>query len=320
MKLEKLYKLAVKKGIAADPRPKKEIDRLLKKEGDAFKKLKKDEKDNYDTDRLFNPFVDTRILNGKGTTNVKRVMVGVDIDTSEIMLADRLNEKGKKIDLVIAHHPSGKAMPSFHEVMSLQADVLHKFGVPINVAEGILEPRMKQVEKRVMPANHFKTSDAAKLLSVPFICLHTPADNCVTDFLQNIFDKKNCLLVDDVVNELNKIPEYKLANTYSAGPKIVVGNKGKRAGRVMVEMTGGTEGSEKAFEKLSAAGVGTIVAMHFTEAHLKQAAEFHINVVVAGHIASDNVGINILLDSIMKEGSEEIDVVECSGFRRIKRN
>jgi putative NIF3 family GTP cyclohydrolase 1 type 2 len=318
LKLEKIYRLAVEKGIAADPREKKEINRVLKKEGEAHKKLKKSEKEYYDKDRLFNPFTDTRILNGSGDINVKKVMVGIDIDTSEILLADRLNQNGGKIDLVISHHPSGRAMPNFHEVMHLQADVLHKFGVPINIAEGILEPRIKQVEKRVMPSNHTKTQDAAKLLNIPFMCLHTPSDNCVVEYLQGIFDKKKCLTVGDVVDELNKIKEYQIAKSMGAGPKIVVGSKNRRAGRIMVEMTGGTEGSQKAFEKLSAAGVGTIVAMHFTEEHLKQAEKHHINVVVAGHISSDNVGFNILLDYIMKKGKEKLTIVSCSGFRRNK--
>ena len=231
MKLEKLYKLAVEKVIAADPRDEKEITRLLKKESESYKKLKKSEKEYYDKDRLFNPFADTRILNGNSNTNVKRVMIGIDIDTSELMLADRLNQKGKKIDLVISHHPSGKAYANFYEVMYLQADMLNKFGVPINVAEGILEKRIKQVQKRVMPANHSKAVDAARLLNIPFMCLHTPADNCVTEYLQNIFDKKKCSTVGDVVDELEKIEEYKIAKAANSGPKIIVGDKDKRAGK-----------------------------------------------------------------------------------------
>ncbi len=319
MKLERLYKLAVETGISTDPRGAKEIKRVLKKEEDAHKKLKKAEKEGYDKDRLFNPFADTRILNGDPKTNIKKVMLGIDIDTSELLLADRLNADGGKIDLVIAHHPSGRAYANFHEVMALQADVMHSFGVPINVAEGILAPRMKQVAKRVMPVNHSKAADAAKLLGIPFICLHTPADNCVTDHLQRIFNRKKCATVGDVVDELEKIKEYKIAKDANNGPTIVVGSKERRAGTVMVEMTGGTEGSKHAFEKLSAAGVGTIVAMHFTEEHLKQAEKHHINIVIAGHISSDNVGLNILLDSIMKKGKEELTIVGCSGFRRVKR-
>ena len=64
MKIEKLYKKAVEIGIENDLRGKEEIKRILKAEKEKFKKLKEDEKESYDEDRLFNPFSDTRILNG----------------------------------------------------------------------------------------------------------------------------------------------------------------------------------------------------------------------------------------------------------------
>lgn len=42
-----------------------------------------------------------------------------------------------------------------------------------------------------------------------------------------------------------------------------------------------------------------------------------MNVVIAGHIASDNLGLNLLLDQILE--GEDIKVLECSGFIRVKR-
>ena len=42
-----------------------------------------------------------------------------------------------------------------------------------------------------------------------------------------------------------------------------------------------------------------------------------IDVVVAGHIASDNLGINLLLDKLNKK--TKLRIYECSGFRRVKR-
>ena len=56
MKIEKLYKKAVEIGIENDLRGKEEIKRILKAEKEKFKKLKEDEKESYDEDRLFNPF------------------------------------------------------------------------------------------------------------------------------------------------------------------------------------------------------------------------------------------------------------------------
>ena len=47
--------------------------------------------------------------------------------------------------------------------------------------------------------------------------------------------------------------------------------------------------------------------------------EQNINVIVASHIASDNLGINRMLD-FMEEKGKKLKVYELAGFRRIKRN
>jgi hypothetical protein len=60
-----------------------------------------------------------------------------------------------------------------------------------------------------------------------------------------------------------------------------------------------------------------MVAMHLTEDHRKEAEKHYIHVVIAGHISSDTLGLNLLLDRI--ESREPLTVVECSGFKRIKR-
>lgn len=82
-------------------------------------------------------------------------------------------------------------------------------------------------------------------------------------------------------------------------------------------MTGGTEGSKEIFQSLSLSGINTIVAMHLSEEHRKEAEKNHVNVVIAGHIASDNLGLNLLLDNITRD--EKLEILDCSGFRRIKR-
>ncbi len=57
--------------------------------------------------------------------------------------------------------------------------------------------------------------------------------------------------------------------------------------------------------------------MHFGAEHRKTADTYHINVVIAGHISSDNVGINLLLDEIQKKN--KIKFIPMSGFRRFER-
>ena len=53
------------------------------------------------------------------------------------------------------------------------------------------------------------------------------------------------------------------------------------------------------------------------EEHYKKAKGKHINIIVAGHISSDNIGLNLLLDKVQKKG--KLDILACSGFRRVER-
>ncbi|MDW7674792.1 MAG: NGG1p interacting factor NIF3 [Bacillota bacterium] len=316
MKLKDIYELTIQMGKDADPREQFQIDKLLADNKKALDELKENEKDEFDQEKLMNPYSDTRVLYGDVESEVNRLLVGIDIDGSEMLLADKLGEKGQPIDLVIAHHPEGKAMAKLHEVMHLQEDILHKMGVPINVAEGILASRISEVGRGLMPINHNRAVDFAKILNISLMCCHTPADNVVTEFLNKLFEEKKPETVGEIVEILKEIPEYKEAIQIGAGPKIVVGSKKKRAGKILVDMTGGTSGSEDAYAKLSQAGVGTIVGMHMGEKHRKEAEKNHINVIIAGHLASDSLGMNLILDKLAAQG---VDIITCSGMIRVTR-
>jgi hypothetical protein len=56
--------------------------------------------------------------------------------------------------------------------------------------------------------------------------------------------------------------------------------------------------------------------MHISEKHRKKAQKAHINVVIAGHMASDSLGMNLFLDELEKKG---IEIIPCSGLIRVKR-
>ena len=317
MKLKDIYNLAVKRGIAYDPRGKEVVAKELAGLRKKYDKLSPEEKDEFDKEKLENPYADTRILYGSGQEEVRSILVGIDIDVGEVLLADYLSTKGRKIDLVLAHHPEGRALASLYEVMNMQAEIFRQYGVPINVAEGLMEGRVKEVERKLMPANHRRAIDAARLLKIPFLCVHTPADNAVTDYLNRIFKKEKFEGVGDVLRCLKKIPEYRESLKDNAGPKIILGSPEKRAGKIMVDMTGGTEESELLLEKFSQAGVGTMVCMHMGEKHVGEAKKHHLNIIIAGHIASDTLGLNRILDDLDPNG--KLEIIPCSGFTRIKR-
>jgi len=316
MKLREIYDLAVSMGMEADPRGVEKVREVLVKEKKKYEEMKEEEKKEYDLENLNNPYSDTRILVGEGDRPVKRILVGIDMEVGEVLLADRLSERGRPIDLILSHHPEGKAMAELYKVMHLQEDVLAQAGVPINVAEGIMAARIGEVKRAIMPLNHNRAVDAARILGYALMSTHTAADNLVASALQGIMDEKKPDTVGDVVKLIKEQPEYAEAARNGAGPAVIVGSRERRAGKVLVDMTGGTSGSEDAYGKLSQAGVGTLIVMHMGEKHRKEAEKSHLNVIIAGHMASDSMGMNLLLDRIESRG---VEVVPCAGLIRHKR-
>lgn len=313
MSIQQIYKLAVQKGIEADFRTKEQIERILQRRKEKYEKLPEGMKAEFDEDSFWNPYSDTRILHIARDEAVKRILVGIDIEPAEILLAKQLGN----IDVVISHHPMGRALAALHEVMELQCDVLNQYGVPINIAEGLMKERISEVARGVNSRNHQRTVDTARLLGINLVCLHTATDNLAANFLKKIIEKENPPYLGDLMEIFYKIPEYQKAMKYAAGPRIFVGSEENRCGKIaLTEITGGTEGSPKLYERMAHAGIGTVVGMHVSEEHKKEAEAAHVNVVITGHMSSDSIGMNLFLDEVEKRG---VEIVPCSGFIRVSR-
>ncbi|MGE5308590.1 MAG: NGG1p interacting factor NIF3 [Deltaproteobacteria bacterium] len=287
MRLGRLFELAIAAGRRADPRR------------DAVRE-----------------FADSAILYGKKDRQVHSVLVGIDIDVQEILLADRL-KASRHIDCVISHHPSGHAYAGLYRVMDLQAQLLESAGLDAASARGFLEERKAEVERKILPQNHMRAVDAARLLDIPFVCMHTPADNLAARFVERLLSEQRPRRVRDVITVLSGVAEYKQAAAAGTGPRIVLGASERECGKVFVEMTGGAEGPKGAYRLLRTSGIGTIISMHMSEDHLKAARSAGLNAVIAGHMSSDTLGMNLLLDEI--ERGERLDITCCSGFSRTRR-
>jgi hypothetical protein len=57
--------------------------------------------------------------------------------------------------------------------------------------------------------------------------------------------------------------------------------------------------------------------MHYSEEHRKHAEELKLNLVIAGHVSSDALGMNLILDRIESQG---VDVICTSGMYRVRRS
>ncbi|OIO55774.1 hypothetical protein AUJ46_00570 [Candidatus Peregrinibacteria bacterium CG1_02_54_53] len=319
MKLKKLFHSAVQHGIDADPRGRKTVEKLLKKQKDGAAKLSGTDKELFDEERLWNPYSDSRVINGTGEEDIKTLMVGIDIETAEILVADRLREHGEKIDALMLHHPEGRALGDLEKVMPLQVDMLALVGVPVNQSENYLRPRMDRVARAVHADNLFATERVAELLGFPAFNTHTPADNLVWKFIEKTVCGREFDDLGEILNALLDITEYKYYAKKGIPPIIANGSKGSRPGRVVAtEFTGGTNGPEEFLEAQASAGVGTILSMHVTEKSLEKAKEKHVNMIQCSHMASDAIGMNLMLDLLSKE-EKNLKTIDVSGFVRVKR-
>ncbi|NQS99714.1 MAG: NGG1p interacting factor NIF3 [Candidatus Omnitrophica bacterium] len=317
MTLKEIYDFVVKEGINADPRGVQTVKKQLSRIKKTYQQLNKQAREEFDQERLLNPYSDTRILTGSTLQKVKTILVGIDIAGEELLLADKLNSAGSKIDLVMSHHPQGVGLAGLAEVMDIHSEILKDLGVAISVAESLMAERIAEVKRRVMPANHRRAVDIAEKLNLAFMCCHTAADNHVASYLQNLMDRSKPDTLGDILQILKGIPEYRQALKEKAGPRIISGGPKRQTGKIFVDMTGGTEGSKDIFQKLTQVGIGTIVAMHLSEEHFRRVKSERINVIIAGHIASDALGLNLLLDKLDKK--QKLNIIECSGFKRTKR-
>ncbi|MCX6801179.1 MAG: NGG1p interacting factor NIF3 [Candidatus Diapherotrites archaeon] len=316
MKVKQIFELCVKEGINADPRGEKKIKQMLEKRKKAFEKMEKEDKGYFDKETLWNPYDDSRILYDT-EKEVKTALIGIDMEEGEILLANELNKQGKKIDVIWAHHPEGRALMGLDEVMHLQIDTLTMAGVPVNQAEAIMRERIKEVGENLSALNAERIEQATKLLGIPYFNTHTPADNHVQEYLTRLLEKKKPETLGEIIKALKEVPEYKEGMKQKIGPLIFVGSEESLCGKIYVDVTGGTESHQDAYKKLAEKGIGTVVAMHVGKEMKKEAEKNHMNIVIAGHIPSDNLGMNLLLDKVEKKA--KLNLIECSGFKRIKR-
>jgi putative NIF3 family GTP cyclohydrolase 1 type 2 len=200
----------------------------------------------------------------------------------------------------------------------MHAEIFEQLGITISVAEHIMKKRIGEVERSLNGANYNRAVDAARLLNFPFMCMHTVADNCVSKYLTNLFNNEKPYQLKDIIDLLLEIEEYKISASNGVFPKIINGSDSNKTGKIFVDMTGGTDVDKEMLNQYAKAGISTVICMHVKESHLELAKKSSLNLIIAGHIACDVLGLNLLFDEIEKE--EKIDFVSVSGFKRIRNN
>ena len=230
--------------------------------------------------------------------NIKKVLMGVDMDTAELLLAKQLG-----YDCVISHHPRNTNREML-ELLNSHILRLEKLGTPRNKGQKLLEERKDELSYNQHSVNSRRSESAAKLMGMPYMCIHTPTDitgeRIVQNFMDDKFADKPDTKVQDVVDALEELCEY---NNSERKPIIRVGGRESYAGKIYVLMAGFTGPGPKIIKEYFEAGVGTLIVMHMFENVVKEVKAQGIgNVIVAGHMSSDSLGMNKLAELWAKKG------------------
>jgi len=208
-------------------------------------------------------------------------------------------------DCVVTHHPRN-SNPDMLSVMDAHILRLEKLGIPRNRSQKALKIKTDELGYMKHVANSRRSESAAKLMGMPFVSLHTPADIIGESVVQKHLDSKFAnnpeTRLKDIVDALLELPEYKNS---ARRPVIRVGNDKSYAGKIYVLMAGYTGPGAEVLKLYLEAGVGTLVGMHIPEKDAKALNEHaHGNVVIAGHMSSDSIGMNIIANKWREMGVE----------------
>ena len=234
--------------------------------------------------------------------NIKKVLIGIDMETPELLLAQQLG-----FDCVVSHHPKADScVVDFAKVMDVQIHRMVKSGIPINKAQKALKKVQDSIDLGRHASNYDRVSSAARLMKMPYLNIHIPADFITEEIVQNRLDStfkdKPQTKLKDIIEELNSWEYYK---GKVAKPVIRVGSNNDYAGKIEVLMAGGTNGGADVYKSYFEAGVGTIIAMHVPENVRDAVIEQNIgNIIIAPHMPSDSIGLLEIVNTWRKKGIE----------------
>lgn len=234
--------------------------------------------------------------------NITSVLAGIDMGAAELALAKQLG-----YDCVARHHNLTPAMGKLGYLVAKDhyAKMVEN-GVPVNVAQKVVERRKRDVEIMMHGNNFDGGPSVARLLEMPYIGIHTPADllgeRTVEAKVREVQAKNDNPTVQEILDHLMTIREYEEAPE-GQRPAIWVGQPDSYAGKVLVDFAGGLGAELDEIKAYIDAGIGTFVFMHIDAASVKALQEDNrCNVLVMGHMASDSIGFNQILDAWEAKG------------------
>lgn len=274
MNLRELYEASIRLGKQIDPRGEAGLRRQMEETRREYEALPEWEKPFFDRERFHNPYGDVRIGNGPDDVELKTIMMGINIGVPELLLADRLRERGTKIDAVIAHHTTGIGIaPSLlRDFMPVSIDQMVDAGVPREDAARVINAN---IEERALYLDDSARigPDTARLLGFPLACIHTPADYHQDVGLRTLIEEAKPATLRDLLALLFAVPEVQAsARASGAVPRLMTQSPDRAVGRIYYRSGGGYALPPEGFTLLGRAGVNTVIQLNCSSAQANRTA------------------------------------------------
>ena len=140
--------------------------------------------------------------------NITRVLAGIDMGAAELTLARQLG-----YDCVARDHNMVPRLGKLGELVAQSHyEKLVHYGVPVNVAQKLLEHRKRATEIMFHGSNLDGGPSVARLLGMPYLGLHTPADllgeRMVEAKVDEVYEANDNPTVQEILDNLMTIREY----------------------------------------------------------------------------------------------------------------
>jgi putative NIF3 family GTP cyclohydrolase 1 type 2 len=244
---------------------------------------------------------------------VRRVFVGIDVDVGELLLAKSLGADG-----VIAHHPVGsRARLGLPDVIERHEQQMVTAGIPPETARPLMLNRRRPIAHGLHTSNYDRVVDAARQLEMPLMNIHLAADivgrKFFIDFVNRAVDGE-ATTVGALIGELKTIPEMEASLVQ---PELWLGRPENPVGRWFVQIAAGVNGGAAIYRTYYEHGIDTILAMHLDDSDLRELEKNQrpeANLVITGHMPSDSIGMNRVIEAIEERG---VEVIAGSGVIRV---
>lgn len=243
-------------------------------------------------------------VDGEG---IRKVLLGIDIDTAEVLLAKQLGA-----DCVISHHPTD-AMMGWYNADAWQVYLDHipmmvEFGIPEERARAAVIERAITFREDYCNRNFDRVVSTCKLLGMPLMNIHKPLDHIglmvMRQAVDSVLGNNASATAQDLIDALDGIPEIKKGNSM----RLAYGSPSQKVRKAVVSHACLGAPDHLVIKEYLSHGADAVICIKLDRQDAVSLGDIPGCVIVTGHIASDSIGINPLVSELEKSGVEVLTV------------